>query len=85
MAEDDWIEITGAEFAELWRLSVLRHTIGFCTPPINFYWDAEGAKHSDLSFGQHSFLKEIEAANYGEPYVWPAQFWKLKTKVKSDT
>jgi predicted RNA-binding Zn-ribbon protein involved in translation (DUF1610 family) len=52
-----WKEVNKEEWDAFLKVKKIGHThdIRFITPPQRYYWDEEGAKHSDLSCGQHAF------------------------------
>lgn len=72
-----WLKITELEFEELKKNAVKRHTIMFCDPPVTFYWDEDGAKHEDLSFGQYAYLKNTREMTIGDQ-IFPIEYYKIK-------
>lgn len=59
-------EITFEKFNELLKLypDYEKHTIGFCTPNVTFYWKDKGEPGCDRSHGKDSFLFVKEQCPY---------------------
>jgi hypothetical protein len=74
------VEIDAKEFKKLEKKAVKQHMIGFTEPPVIFFWDEEGAKNSDLSFGQHAFLMLQPESTGPYPFIWPEKYWKIVTE-----
>lgn len=80
MTNTGWIEISEDEFLELKKIAVTQHTLRFVGPALVFYWDAEGSKNEDLSWGKHSFLKHQPESTGPAPFIWPNQYWRKNKK-----
>lgn len=59
--DQKWRKVTQEEFEKILSKQefLTQHTIGFCDPPIRFFWNKKYKTGDDWSFGQQSFAKII--------------------------
>ena len=62
MKSESWKKVTEEQFKNAiapFKDTLTVHTIGFCDPPIVFYWNRKPKPGDDWSFGKESFAKKI--------------------------
>lgn len=56
-----WKQVTKEEFDKILAEQpfLKQNTVGFCDPPIRFYWNKQSKPLDDWSFGKESFAKVV--------------------------